>query len=85
MTQTTSFTSAPKSAMIDGVATVTIVVSTRIMKKPRHSANNAGQGRTPSGTSVVGRPTGDVVAMSAVNTRGPRTIPPLPRRPSLAA
>ena len=53
MTQTTSFTSAPKSAMIDGVATVTIVVSTRIMKKPRHSANNAGQGRTPSGTSVV--------------------------------
>ena len=30
--------------MIAGVATETIVVSTRIMKKPRHSANSAGQG-----------------------------------------
>ena len=30
--------------MIAGVATVTIVVSTRIMKKPRHSAKSAGQG-----------------------------------------
>ena len=30
--------------MIAGVATVTIVVSTRIMKKPRHSANSAGHG-----------------------------------------
>ncbi len=30
--------------MIAGVATVTIVVSTRIMKKPRHSAKSAGHG-----------------------------------------
>ena len=30
--------------MIAGVATDTMVVSTRIMKKPRHSANSAGHG-----------------------------------------
>ena len=38
--------------MIAGVATETIVESTRIMKKPRHSANRAGQGLT----SGAGRP-----------------------------
>ena len=30
--------------MIAGVATETIVVSTRIMKKPMHSAHSAGHG-----------------------------------------
>ena len=34
--------------MIAGVATDTIVVSTRIMKKPRHSANSAGHGSLSS-------------------------------------
>ena len=38
--------------MIAGVATDTIVESTRIMKKPRHSANSAGQGLTSAGASV---------------------------------
>ena len=33
-----------RSSMIAGVATETIVVSTRIMKKPRQSANSAGHG-----------------------------------------
>lgn len=31
--------------MIEGMATATIVVSTRIMKKPRHRAHSAGHGR----------------------------------------
>ena len=35
--------------MIAGVATVTMVVSTRIMKKPRHSAHSAGQAWVSSG------------------------------------
>src|SRR4051812_33267912 len=39
--------------MIAGVATETIVVSTRIMKKPMHSANSAGQGSLPPVGSVV--------------------------------
>ena len=44
MTQTTASTSAPKAAMIAGVAIDTIVASTRIMKKPSASAHRAGQG-----------------------------------------
>jgi hypothetical protein len=60
--------------MIAGVATETIVVSTRIMKNPMHSANSAGQGRASAGTSsapgtAVGGVGGLVVwAMSTVNT-----------------
>ena len=44
--------------MIAGVATETMVESTRIMKNPRQSAKSAGQGRTSSGSvarSGVGR------------------------------
>ena len=39
--------------MIAGVATVTIVVSTRIMKKPRHSAKSAGHGPHVGGVGPV--------------------------------
>lgn len=38
--------------MIAGVATLTIVESTRIMKKPRHNANSAGQGSFSSTGAV---------------------------------
>jgi hypothetical protein len=44
VTHTTSVTPACSDRMIAGVATVTMVESTRIMKKPRHSAHSAGQG-----------------------------------------
>ena len=44
MTQMTEFTSASRPRMIAGVATDTIVESTRIMKKPSTSAHRAGQG-----------------------------------------
>ena len=44
--------------MIAGVATVTIVVSTRIMKKPRHSAKSAGHGRDVGGDRVARRSLG---------------------------
>ena len=57
--------------MIAGVATVTIVVSTRIMKKPRHSAKSAGQGRTAGGADWS-------AAMTPVNTPPPTTIPARP-------
>src|SRR5699024_171597 len=50
----TSLTSASKSRISAGVATETIVASTRIMKKPRHSAHRAGHGRTPAGRSERG-------------------------------
>ena len=40
--------------MIAGVATETIVVSTRIMKKPRHSANSAGHGLLLARRPAVG-------------------------------
>jgi hypothetical protein len=39
--------------MIAGVATDTIVVSIRIMKKPMHSANSAGHGSLSPVGSVV--------------------------------
>src|SRR5690242_21960614 len=58
--------------MIAGVATVTIVVSTRIMKKPRHSANSAGQGLTSAGTASR---VGVCWAMTSLNTRPPTMIP----------
>ena len=60
--------------MIAGVATDTIVVSTRIMKKPMHRAKSAGHGRASAGTSsapgtAAGGVGGLVVwAMSIVNT-----------------
>ena len=41
--------------MIDGVATETIVVSTRIMKKPRHRAKSAGHGSFSSAGAVTAR------------------------------
>src|SRR5699024_10652377 len=50
----TSLTSASRSCISAGVATETIVASTRIMKKPRHSAHRAGHGRTPAGRSELG-------------------------------
>ncbi len=40
--------------MIAGVATETIVESTRIMKKPRQSANSAGQGSFSSASGAAG-------------------------------
>ena len=66
--------------MIAGVATVTIVVSTRIMKKPRHSANSAGQGRTSSGTlGRSGRPeSGDGVDHESSQHPCPRRFPRCP-------
>ena len=53
--------------MIAGVATETIVESTRIMKKPRQSAKSAGQGLTSSGTAWAGVGAGWL--MEGVNTR----------------
>ena len=44
MTQMTLLTSASRSVEIAGVATETIVLSTRIMKKPMTMAQRAGQG-----------------------------------------
>ena len=63
--------------MIAGVATDTIVVSTRIMKKPMHSANRAGQGLTSAGAhrrGACGRG-GSVWAMTTLNTRRGQSIP----------
>src|SRR3978361_1277466 len=78
VTQTTSFTLAWSSSMMVGVATVTMVRSTRIMKKPRQSVNSAGHGRASSGlppaagalpVSTPSLGVGCVVcAMTAVNT-----------------
>ena len=48
MTQTTASTSAPKAAMIAGVAIDTIVASTRIMKNPSTRAHIAGHGLASS-------------------------------------
>src|SRR4051794_30454305 len=60
--------------MIAGVATETIVVSTRIMKKPMHSANSAGHGSFPPvGSVVVG---GADWVTGPPNTR-PGTIAPV--------
>ena len=62
--------------MIVGVATETIVVSTRIMKNPRHRANRAGHGLTsgtPESAGACGR--AEVSAMSVANTRGPTVHP----------
>src|SRR5690349_12918513 len=60
--------------MIAGVATETIVVSTRIMKKPMHSAKSAGHGSLPPVGSVVVAGTGWLT--SPPNTR-PWTIAPM--------
>ena len=60
--------------MIAGVATETIVVSTRIMKNPRHSANRAGHGLTSSAAFAVGVSC-TVSAMVRVNTPAPTAIP----------
>src|SRR5687768_16329136 len=54
--------------MIAGVATDTIVESTRIMKKPRQRANSAGQGSLRS--TGAEEATGWV--MAPLNTRGRR-------------
>jgi hypothetical protein len=51
--------------MIAGVATDTIVVSTRIMKKPRQSANRAGHGSFSSTAGAAG----EVWVMTQPNTR----------------
>src|SRR5699024_11641809 len=40
----TALMSASREAMMSGMATETIVESTRIMKKPKHSAHSARQG-----------------------------------------
>src|SRR3546814_13291658 len=59
--------------MMSGVATVTIVMSTRIMKKPMQRAKSAGQGLVPSPSTVavglveVPGP-GGVVVTKTVNT-----------------
>lgn len=45
MTQTTPLTFVSRSAWIRGWATATIVMSTRIMKKPTQSASIAAHGR----------------------------------------
>ena len=50
--------------MIAGVATLTIVVSTRIMKNPRHRANSAGHGSFSS----TGWTDSGVWVMTAANT-----------------
>src|SRR5680860_229187 len=65
--------------MIAGVATDTMVESTRIMKKPRHSAKRAGHGLT-SGGVVPAQGTGSLAgfvvwAMSQPNTRQPTFHP----------
>ena len=67
MTHRTSFTAACEVSMIAGVATVTIVMSTRIMKKPRHRASRAGHGRISVGGGRVGAL--QCVVTVPVNTR----------------
>lgn len=68
--------------MIAGVATETIVESTRIMKKPRHRANSAGHGCTSGsadgggGAAAVAAPDGAVWVTDALNTRAV-TISPM--------
>src|SRR3954451_15195234 len=62
--------------MIAGVATVTIVVSTRIMKNPRQSANSAGHGLTSDG---IGSRVGAGWAMTGLNTSPGTLIPPADR------
>jgi hypothetical protein len=59
--------------MIAGVATETIVESTRIMKNPRQSANSAGHG-SDSGAAEVGA-AGAAWVMTGVNTRPWTLIP----------
>jgi hypothetical protein len=63
--------------MIDGVATVTIVVSTRILENPRQSTNSAGQGRMSSGVAAVER--SDSVGPPTDSTPGPGASIPRPR------
>ncbi|GGO14089.1 hypothetical protein GCM10010980_08150 [Corynebacterium marinum] len=57
VTHTTWSRRAPKSAMMPGVATATMVWSRRIMKKPRQRAARArqawGAGRTVDAAGVV--------------------------------
>src|SRR3954447_25870373 len=66
--------------MIAGVATETMVVSTRIMKKPRQRAKRAGHGRMSSPlVAVVGA--GAVRVTASLNTR-PGTLVPRPISPS---
>src|SRR5690625_4338215 len=48
--------SVSKLVRSTGSATATMVVSTKIMKKPRHSAHSAAHGRTSSLTTVLPRP-----------------------------
>ncbi len=57
--------------MIAGVATETIVESTRIMKNPRQSANSAGHGSfcSTAGAVVVG------VVTDQLNTLGGGVLP----------
>ena len=68
--------------MMAGVATDTIVVSTRIMKKPRQSANSAGHGSCSSWTArgggggLAGTPVGEVWVTTRVNTSSHRQVLP---------
>ena len=57
--------------MIAGVATDTMVESTRIMKKPRHSANSAGHG---SFSVVCGRAGSGCLGHEHQPTRRPWTV-----------
>ena len=54
MTQMTLLTSVSSPRRIAGVATDTIVESTRIMKKPMTIAQRAGHGLCPAGTPPRG-------------------------------
>src|SRR6476659_3145629 len=83
LTQTTWFTLASSSSMIVGVATITMVRSTRIMKKPRTRANSAGHGFSTS-MVVVGT---DVLswAMPVPNTRWGANTPRISRPANFVA
>ena len=76
MTQMTEFTSAFRSRMIAGVATDTMVASTRIMKKPE---DQRPQGRPRSAVADLlrGRPVrgsiGDVRGLPFVDGHARRT------------
>ena len=70
--------------MIAGVATETIVESTRIMKNPRHSANSAGQGSFSSSGVAEGDAAGEGWVMTQANTP-PRTMHPVTQHQDLMA
>src|SRR5699024_10230454 len=86
VTQMTALMSASREAMMSGIATETIVESTRIMKKPKHSAHSARQGFVTAfdwlltGSSLSSSPSRSIRTCAR---RGSR--PPVPEFPASGA